>query len=88
LFISKVLKNAEQVIVINFKFCSLVDEKVCDVIGQHANSLTLRELYLDGCEKINDAALIKLAKPRGHDSLRRKQTCTEMQLRDLTGCVD
>ena len=79
---------ADQVIVINFKFCSLLDEKVCDLIGQQGNSFTLRELYLDGCEKINDTALIKLARPRGVDNPRRKHQCTEMKLRDLTGCVD
>ena len=35
------------------------------MIGKHANSSCLRELYLDGCERINDEAILRLTKPRG-----------------------
>ena len=34
------------------------------IIADHANPFYLKELYLDGCEQINDAALIKLTRPR------------------------
>ena len=34
------------------------------IIADHANPFYLKELYLDGCEQINDAALTKLTKPR------------------------
>ena len=34
------------------------------IIADHANPFYLKELYLDGCEQINDAALIQLTKPR------------------------
>jgi len=42
-----------------------VDEQFTEMIGKHANSSYLKELYLDGCERINDEALLKLTKPRG-----------------------
>ncbi len=35
------------------------------MIGKHANSSCLRELYLDGCEGVNDEAILRLTKPRG-----------------------
>ena len=35
-----------------------------EVISENANPFFLKELYLDGCEQINDMALIKLTKPR------------------------
>ena len=34
------------------------------MISQKANPFFLRELYLDGCEKINDNALTKLTKTK------------------------
>lgn len=46
------------------RFCSSIDESVTEIIGTHASPFHLRELYLDGCEKINDAALLKLTKPK------------------------
>ena len=42
----------------------MIDERVTEIIGFSANSFYLRELYLDGCEKINDQALVNLTKPR------------------------
>ena len=35
-----------------------------ELIAQHSNPFFLKELYLDGCEHVNDMALIKLTKPR------------------------
>jgi len=34
------------------------------VISENANPFFLKEIYLDGCENINDDALLKLTKPR------------------------
>ena len=34
------------------------------VISENANPFFLKELYLDGCENINDEALLKLTKNR------------------------
>lgn len=42
-----------------------MDENFTELIGFHANSSFLRELYLDGCERINDEAILKLTKPKG-----------------------
>lgn len=35
-----------------------------ELISENANPFFLKELYLDGCEHVNDMALIKLTKPR------------------------
>jgi hypothetical protein len=48
--------------VISLKYCSSVDERVTEIIGQNACAYYLRELYLDGCERISDTALLKLTK--------------------------
>lgn len=37
-----------------------------EVISQNANPFFLKELYLDGCENINDDALYRMTKPRTH----------------------
>ena len=35
-----------------------------EVISHNANPFFLKELYLDGCENINDDALVRMTKPR------------------------
>jgi len=39
------------------KFCPYVSGETLAVIAEECNPFYLRELYLDGCDKINDAAL-------------------------------
>jgi hypothetical protein len=41
-----------------------VSEETLEIVSQQANPFFLKELYLDGCEKINDNALLKLTKPK------------------------
>jgi hypothetical protein len=43
------------------KFCPFVSGETLSIIAEEANPFFLRELYLDGCDKINDAAIINLA---------------------------
>lgn len=39
------------------KFCSHINHETMQVISEEANPFYLRELYLDGCEKVNDIAI-------------------------------
>lgn len=39
------------------------------IISESANPFYLKELYLDGCENINDMALIKMTKTKGINAL-------------------
>jgi hypothetical protein len=55
--LGKVIMRSSQLAVINLMYCSLVDDKVTSIVARHANPFFLKELYLDGCERINDAAL-------------------------------
>mmetsp|Transcript_23532 Transcript_23532/g.31561 ORF Transcript_23532/g.31561 Transcript_23532/m.31561 type:complete len:127 (+) Transcript_23532:1725-2105(+) len=43
------------------------------LIADHANPFSLKELYLDGCEGINDEALFRLTKPREGGAYARPQ---------------
>jgi hypothetical protein len=43
------------------KFCPYVSGETLTLIAEEANPFFLRELYLDGCDKINDAAIMNLA---------------------------
>ena len=56
--------KANQLTILSLKYCPSVDENTTELISIHANPFYLRELYLDGCEKINDTALLKLTRPR------------------------
>ena len=60
--LSKCILRSTQLRVISLKYCSSVDERVTEIIGQNACAYYLRELYLDGCERISDTALLKLTK--------------------------
>jgi len=53
-----------QLKVLSLRYCQHVNEDTMAIIADHANPFYLKELYLDGCEQINDAALIQLTKPR------------------------
>jgi len=51
--------------------------------------MTLRELYFDGCEKISDNSLLKLAKPRAPpDNNFTNLDNYPSQIRDIVECVD
>jgi len=43
--------------VLSLKFCPHISTDAMLVISQSANPFFLRELYLDGCEKITDDSL-------------------------------
>ncbi len=63
---------------LSLRFCSSIDESVTEIIGTHASPFHLRELYLDGCEKINDAALLKLTKPKSPEVIPSKQAFNQL----------
>ncbi len=63
---------------LSLRFCSSIDESVTEIIGTHASPFHLRELYLDGCEKINDAALLKLTKPKSPEVTPSKKTFKQL----------
>jgi hypothetical protein len=60
------ISKSSQLQILSLKYCPNVNEQTCEVISLNANSFFLREIYLDGCEKINDEALLKLTKPRAY----------------------
>ena len=53
----KVLIKLENLKVLNFSFCAWIDEKAIGMLAPYINLGVLKELYLDGWEKINDSAL-------------------------------
>lgn len=44
----------------SLKFCLYVNAETLQIIADEANPYFLRELYLDGCDKVNDSALANL----------------------------
>ena len=46
--------RATQLRVLSLKFCPNVSAATLQCIAEYSNSFYLRELYLDGCDKIND----------------------------------
>lgn len=42
------------------KFCPFVSGETLTIIAEESNPFFLRELYLDGCDKINDTAIQNL----------------------------
>lgn len=55
-----VVHRSSQLRVLSLKFCPNVSAECLAIIAEEANPFYLRELYLDGCDKINDAALLSL----------------------------
>jgi hypothetical protein len=53
--------------VLSLKFCPNVSGETLTIIAEEANPFFLRELYLDGCDKINDHALANLTLKRQRD---------------------
>lgn len=58
--LSSFIGRSTQLQILSLKYCPNVNDHTCRVISFSANSLFLKELYLDGCEKINDEALLNL----------------------------
>jgi len=46
--------------VLSLKYCLCIGYEAMEVIAEEANPFFLRELYLDGCEKITDLAISNL----------------------------
>ena len=42
------------------KFCPLVGADTLTIIAEYANPFFLKELYLDGCDRVDDSALVAL----------------------------
>ena len=58
------IERATNLQVLSLRYCQHISEDTLEMISQKANPFFLRELYLDGCEKINDSALLRLTKTR------------------------
>lgn len=56
-YLPKMFNKISSLRVLKFWFCSSVDEKVAKILASHIDNGVLKELYLDGWEKINDNAL-------------------------------
>jgi hypothetical protein len=52
--------RSSQLRILCLKFCPNVTGETLTIIADEANPFYLRELYLDGCDKINDHALANL----------------------------
>ena len=50
--------------VISLRYNQLISDEFCALISDHANPFFLKELHLDGCERISDTSLMKLTKTR------------------------
>ena len=50
--------------VLSLKFCPHVSGETLQVIAEEANPFFLRELYLDGCDKVFDHSLAQLVQPK------------------------
>lgn len=77
---SRCIARSTQLRVLSLKYSLSIDERVTELIGQNACSFHLRELYLDGCERVDDVALLKLTKPRKFDDQEDKGGSTEFSL--------
>jgi len=59
-YLPKFLKSFDQIKVLSFWFNPNADEWTMAIIANYANSVALKELYLDGCEWIDDLAILSL----------------------------
>jgi hypothetical protein len=57
---AQVLSRSTQLRVLCLKFCPNICGDTLGLIAEHANPFFLRELYLDGCDRVNDQALYQL----------------------------
>lgn len=58
------IERSSQLRVLSFRYSQHVNDETLEIIAMCANPFFLRELYLDGCEKVNDEAMLKLVRPR------------------------
>lgn len=58
----RMISRISQVRVLSFKFCPYVTNNTLSIIQNGANPFFLRELYVDGCDKIT--SFEDLVKPR------------------------
>lgn len=61
---SNLLLKSNQLRVLSLRYCQHAGEDAMELIADNVNPFALKELYLDGCESINDDALHKLTKQR------------------------
>lgn len=80
-----VFKHFTQLKVLSLRFCPQVGDEVLEAIAEHANPFYLKELYLDGCEKVQDEGLLKLVAPlkkkKMHLNHRVKACLEDMEIR-------
>ena len=62
--IANMLQRSCQLRVLSLRYCQHVTQDTMTIIADNCNPFFLKELYLDGCENVNDMALINLVKPR------------------------
>ncbi|CDW83611.1 UNKNOWN [Stylonychia lemnae] len=62
--------RSSQLIVLGLKFCPQISGETLGLIAEWANPFYLKELYLDGCDKINDQAMMNLVKKRVNNQFR------------------
>lgn len=58
------IQRTTQLRVLCLKFCPSVCSDTLAIIAEEANPFYLRELYLDGCDKINDQAIANLVQKK------------------------
>jgi len=63
-YLLQLIARSNQLQVLSLRYCQHVSEETLEIVSQHANPFYLRELHLDGCERVNDAAIHKLVKPK------------------------
>lgn len=56
-FFKVLVQRSDQLKVLSLRYCQFISEETMRIIADHANPFYLKELYLDGCEPINDMAL-------------------------------
>jgi hypothetical protein len=63
-YLMQLVSRSTQLQILSLKYCQHVNEETLEIIAQQANPFFLRQLYLDGCERVDDNALLKLTTPK------------------------
>lgn len=71
----RLLIRTSQLRVLSMKFCPHVTQHTLTIIANEANPFFLRELYLDGCDKLR--SFEELIRPRKHLVSRHLQSALE-----------
>eukprot|EP00347_Sterkiella_histriomuscorum_P009893 403339469 len=69
------LNRSTQLRVLALKFCPNISTDALALIAEWANPFYLKELYLDGCDKINDAAMAALVRKRNFNMIKLPEIC-------------